>query len=391
MSTEGSEGPELGDPLLYLAENFENLYNRALDGKPAQLKALFGPSSRWEGVPMAEQSGDVQSALDQVDQARAFFLEPRLSVTGSRVLPSANTVEVEWQLSGTWPLPYRPRVRAAGTTVMRIDAAHKGPQPRVLLMEERWDKPWWRSSLEQALPRAWDMWHLFLTPPSEKPLYRVVRRFHAIELREYYPRLVVELETQDTREGKKFTDLAWVLPDFGFTDELKLQGRAQYRETYVTTSPLEVCVESTEWAPPGGQPVPSKRVRWHVPLPSHVGLNASALPEPMLSPNATMGEVGRYVLQPRRLVAVRPFSGQAQTANYGNARRWLLEFVKREGLRTVRNERGRSPVWVLRNNMKAGFNMAGHFCLGIYEQPSYSERGEIAVEIDPESVPPPSG
>jgi hypothetical protein len=46
-------------------------------------------------------------------------------------------VEVEWQLSGTWPLPYRPRVRVAGTTVMRIDAAHKGPQPRVLLMEER--------------------------------------------------------------------------------------------------------------------------------------------------------------------------------------------------------------------------------------------------------------
>jgi hypothetical protein len=47
-------------PVAFTSSSLGCSVHRALDGKPAQLKALFGPSSRWEGVPMAEQSGDVQ-------------------------------------------------------------------------------------------------------------------------------------------------------------------------------------------------------------------------------------------------------------------------------------------------------------------------------------------
>lgn len=175
----------------------------------------------------------------------------------------------------------------------------------------RWEKPWWKCALEQALPRFWDVWHLYLTPPAERPLYRVLKTFDTFELREYFPRLVLQLEMADARnleeEGEDagpnadvrsqgLTDLAWCLPDFAFTDELKLQGRAQYRETYVTTSPLEVAVESVkDWgAEEGGQGRPAKRITWKVAMPTQLGFNTSALPGyEGRSMNASWGEGAR--------------------------------------------------------------------------------------------------
>jgi len=300
-------------------------------------------------------------------------------------------VTLDWQLSGTWPFPYRPRVRAAGTWTFTLAPSSTADKPQVVRLEEAWAAPWWQTALEQAAPRGWDLWHLYLTPPAERPLYRVVQRLAAVEIREYYPRAVVELETHDTRAGIKYTELAWLLPDFAFTDELKLQGRAQYRETYVTTSPVESCVESVDFAG-----APAKRIRWHVPLPSHLGMavaGASATPTPGLPQpphkaelNTTVGDAGRYVVQGRRFVAVRTFKGLTQTDNYGTARRWLLSWCQKESLQTRRNpQTGKSQVWVGQHNMKAGFNMAGSFCLGIYEQPSYSDWGEISVELEPDA------
>lgn len=58
---------------------------RALAGKPAQLKALFAPQGQWVGIPMADKQGDLQEALDVIDQARTFLLDPRATVTGARV------------------------------------------------------------------------------------------------------------------------------------------------------------------------------------------------------------------------------------------------------------------------------------------------------------------
>ncbi len=386
--TKESTLPPQGDPLARLAQDFEAFYNRALDGKPAQLKGLFAPGATWEGIPLADGRNGLQEALDVLDQGRAFMVDPRLVVTGARPLPGG-TVALDWQLSGTWPFPYRPRVRAAGTSVVTLDAA----TGKIRALAEKWAKPWWQVALAQAAPKPWDLWHLYLTPPAEKPLYRVVEKLPAVEIREYYPRLVIELEVHDARPDLQYTEYAWVLPDFAFTDELKLQGRAQYRETYVTTSPIESCVESVQWAPPspqaGGQPgssVPAKRIRFHIPVPSHLGFDPATLPQPPVKGTDTAaGEAGRYVLQPRRFVAVRTFKGQSQTEQYGTARRWLLSWVQKEGLKTAKNAMGRSQVWVQQHNMKAGFNMAGNFCLGIYEQPSYSDWGEIAVEVEEEA------
>jgi hypothetical protein len=163
--------------------------------------------------------------------------------------------------------------------------------------------PWVQAVASQLIPRWWDVWHLYLTPPAEKPLYRVVKKLAALEVREYYPRVAVEAEVFDVRARPR-TEWAWVLPEAAFTDELRLQGRAEFRETYVTTSPIEVCVESVDWVPPveaglnltGGAALPAKRIRWSVPLPSHLGFNVSGLPPcETKEKNATLGEACRYV------------------------------------------------------------------------------------------------
>lgn len=52
-------------------------------------------------------------------------------------LPLAQ-VTLEWVLSGTWPLPYRPRVAAVGSSVLTIDpSATIVGQPMVRNLQER--------------------------------------------------------------------------------------------------------------------------------------------------------------------------------------------------------------------------------------------------------------
>ena len=72
--------------------HLQSKHARALNGKPAQLKGLFAPQGRWVGMPLADPSAGVQEALDQLDQARSFFLDPRAVVTAARVDRAANTV-----------------------------------------------------------------------------------------------------------------------------------------------------------------------------------------------------------------------------------------------------------------------------------------------------------
>ena len=80
-------------------------------------------------------------------------------------------------------------------------------------MEEKWDEPLLLTVLRDTWPRFWDVWHLYMTPPSEKPLYRVVGRYGGgLELREYYPRLVLEAQAIDTKADQPYTDFANVIP-----------------------------------------------------------------------------------------------------------------------------------------------------------------------------------
>jgi hypothetical protein len=68
------------------------VHHRALMGKPALLKSLFSPTSRWEGMPLLEKGGDLQEALDMIDQARSFLIEPCLAVYNVTVDRQTNTV-----------------------------------------------------------------------------------------------------------------------------------------------------------------------------------------------------------------------------------------------------------------------------------------------------------
>lgn len=303
------------------------------------------------------------------------------------MLCTALQVVCKWLRSGTWPLPHRPRVRATGSWVVEADPTNPSLIRRI---EEKWDSPLLGVVIPQTIPRFWDVWHLYMTPPAEKPLYRVLRKYSGgLELREYFPRLVLEAQAIDSRPNQQFTDFVGTIPPSVFTDELQLAGKSEYRETYVTTSPLEIAVESYDWTPPPEakkdttEPIPSKRVLWTMPMPSHLGLSTSKLPVPISEPNHEEGEKGRHVVQGKRLVAVRTFKGTPQNEQYKNARKDLLALVKKEGLETVRTSKGRSRVWVYRNDMKLGFNLQGHLSIAHWEQKMYTDNNEIAVEVLP--------
>jgi hypothetical protein len=69
------------------------MYLRALDGKPAALKALFASGGVWGGLPMSEgASVGIQDAIDIIDQGRSFMLDPRLTVVNATINRAANQV-----------------------------------------------------------------------------------------------------------------------------------------------------------------------------------------------------------------------------------------------------------------------------------------------------------
>jgi len=85
--------------------------------------------------------------------------------------------------------------------------------------------------------------------------------------------------------------------------------------------------------------------------------------------------------QGQRLLAVRSFKGTQQDETYKEARKELLAKAKSANLETVKTAKGRSRVWVLRNDMKLGFNLKGSLSITHWEQKMFTDTNEIAVEI----------
>ena len=295
------------------------------------------------------------------------------------------TYEVAWTFSGTWPLPWRPRVRVSGTctvTTSRDGAGGGGGGVRrVLSLEDRWAAP--AGGLpgllaEQVVPRALDLLNVYASPHSERVPWRVLESREGYAVVETVPQAVlvatVDLDPQASAAEEARLQGTF-LPDHAFAEPLRFKGK--FGDAYLATSPLSSTVESIGGGE-AGSPLSAgaRRVSWTVPIPTQLcpGLDPWGCLPALSEPSAEdagpcRGATLAYAVQPARRLAVAPF-GLDDTVSEAAAaaRRALLNAMRRDGLRPTTSEASGKPRFeMIQHSTKLGWSPKTRaFHMGIY-------------------------
>ena len=168
---------------------------------------------------------------------------------------------VEWTFSGTWPLPWRPRLRISGECLVTATLQEKNPggaseegssgagaEWSVLALEDRWIAPrdFGGALRDQLLPRAADLLNVYSTPHAEFPEWTRVDRRRGYDIYEapaslaLQATLVVDPGVRPELDGERMQ--GYFLPDHAFNGQLRWQGKEG--EDFIATSPLTVSVEA---------------------------------------------------------------------------------------------------------------------------------------------------
>lgn len=362
------------DSTLALArEAMSSLMAAIRQGNGAALSSGFS-----DGIQVA---GPVWTASSRSEWEReisaicSFLIDPSLEVFS--VEPDGESaVHIEWLASGTWPLPWRPRALALGSSRLEFEPQSAGT-PHVVRMTDKLHTSLPEILLTQLLPNWEDVYSLYNSPPAELRPYRVLRKAKNYELRWLPPSLAIQCELRSgTYPSEGTYKLASpVLPDFAFVGK-PLSNKA----TWSAVRPI--AIECDQSARAAGGPC---TYRWTLPLPSRLGSDEAQLPP--LPPVDADVEAMAYVRVPARHVAVRRIAGifDSDGALLAEANKFAAE-LRSDGVAVAQSDDGASssPTFQFRQyNCKVGYNPQGELAIAQYQgtvEPI--RRNEILFDID---------
>ena len=449
-----------------LASRLESAWQETLDAgasssssssssQSSSLRELLAQSCRWDGD--TESVGGAVVVEERVLAIGKFYENSKFAVTSCVALDdsrakarniidgvSTDSYLMDWAFSGTWPLPWRPRIRISGQCIITTEArgmectsgsgqggsADSGVTFRVLSMEDRWVAPrsFFRGMLDdQLLPRVGDLLNVYSTPHAEFPEWARVACINngggggGYDVYEAPPCLVLRVSSvldpanlSDDRECMR----GYFLPDHAFTGKLKWRGKTG--DDFVTTSPLAVAVEALprcsesdgNGGAPGGGEEPPRRLTWTIPVPSELctGLDwerAGMSPVPDLDQLRRKQQQGKgwksgnrglashlgsasieYVALPARRIAVTPFGLEDTISDEASAaRRELLQALTRDGERVVASASSGRPLFsLLQTSVKLAWSKEKKTLgMAIYSAPAnpWGKPHFIAAELLP--------
>ena len=157
-----SSPPAAPDRTEVMARRFEGAWRYGLAGE-AMFERMVSPNAEWKAYN-GEGGRGAKGVAERLKGMGEFFIDPTFSVT--KVTPSgsgggagAEAWAVDWMFSGTWPLPWRPRVRVSG--VARVETTDEGEVIR--RVEDTWTAPKSLSAIvsSQLQPRFFDLLNIF--------------------------------------------------------------------------------------------------------------------------------------------------------------------------------------------------------------------------------------
>eukprot|EP01031_Cornospumella_fuschlensis_P031959 gene31959-38642_t len=127
---------------------------------------MFSDDIQWTNGYLADNN----QPKEELKSFLAFFEDPRVTVFDLQEMSppqggsEGRQVQVRYQLSFSYPLPWRPRIVIPGNATIRFSAAL-----RVERVEEHWEGALggWARLLASLPPRLWDLWHVFPTRAPE--------------------------------------------------------------------------------------------------------------------------------------------------------------------------------------------------------------------------------
>eukprot|EP00903_Cladosiphon_okamuranus_P010672 g10089.t1 len=372
---------------LTLDKALEEGVNRAMRGDTGVLRQVLAPEVEWRG-PLGRNAG-LAKVEEELRGLGNLLSDPRMSVSAS--LDGAR--RLEWIGSGTWRLPWLPRfiVRGASTIETGVDG-------KVVRITDTWEGNPLTLGLQHLVPGFWDIWHQLGSPPAEKQPYRVIKRTLGYAIREYAPRLVTQPSLVDYSNAREIRK-ALILPGFCHDGELKTSGRKP--DEYFVTAPVEVAIQpfiATGNFPNGtwfngtvreaSQSRRANRITWTVPVPTAMGLDVKALPEPPSERERGEDQRSRHVRQGPRRIAVANFNGIPQDPEAAEVRAKLIKSLAADGITPNKGKDGRIRSGILMHNSAACFAKGGKLAMSIlYHRPKFIGIGnEVFVELDDEEA-----
>lgn len=160
------------DKIKIFSENFATACSMALNGDQANLQKLVqSPEINWNN-PYTSSASEVFGALKQI---KDFFLDPKL-VIFQYLKDSDNSFSMEYQLSFTYPIFWRPRLIIPGKIFVKLDNDHS----KAVDIVEKWEISVGDIIMKQFFPRLWDMWHLLQSPVPEYPPIRQLTKIRDV-------------------------------------------------------------------------------------------------------------------------------------------------------------------------------------------------------------------
>ena len=153
-----SSPPAAPDRTEMMARRFEGAWRYGLAGE-AMFERMVSPNAEWKAYN-GEGGRGAKGVAERLKGMGEFYIDPTFSVT--KVTPSgsgggagAEAWAVDWMFSGTWPLPWRPRVRVSG--VARVETTDEGEIIR--RVEDTWTAPKSLGAIvsSQLQPRFFDL------------------------------------------------------------------------------------------------------------------------------------------------------------------------------------------------------------------------------------------
>jgi hypothetical protein len=124
-----------------IALRLEGSVQTALNGDGAELGDVLASDCRWDGE--SETASGATAMAARLGSIGKFFETPRFAIDRCvrtreplKFAPSRSEAwAAEWAFSGSWPLPWRPRITVRGTCrIATIDGS-------VVSVEDKWSSP----------------------------------------------------------------------------------------------------------------------------------------------------------------------------------------------------------------------------------------------------------
>ena len=392
-------------------------------------------SLKWDTVLSKSNNGD--SPLKELASSKSWYNKLDVAILSADTVKTTekniNQIEIRWDIGVVWPNPWESRALLTGTSTLAV--RDDGDSLVLLKQTDQLDGSNPSDIVgrlsSQLNPRFWDVYHIGMTPSTEKdprfdsPLASTKSLstnnqgkkglLSGYKVSYLPPRLVTEPSLVDTngRDGRA----AQSLPNHGFTTAIKTMG--PNKEVFAPVSPIEIGISKAEGVEKGSL------IKWSVPVPPEFASKA-VLPLPVIDeeedadeeadadeeklatsnrakvpakevspytpsrtnkppPTPPQSLACSYSLRPSRLVATFPYAGNPQDEEVTQLRRQLYqEVVERDGYKPKLDPvTGRPIFFFWMNDAKACFTRAGGLGMAVYEwRADWSKSNEVGIELE---------